>query len=37
MAWRDVRGYVRKWISDIDAEFDRMKTVQNLTNAPPAP
>ena len=31
-----LRGYVRKWISDIDAQFDRLKTVQNLTNPRPA-
>jgi hypothetical protein len=27
-----LRGYVRKWIADIDAEFSRLKVVQNLTN-----
>jgi hypothetical protein len=31
-----LRGYVRKWMSDIDAQFDRLKTVQNLINARPA-
>jgi hypothetical protein len=27
-----LRGYVRKWISDIDAELSRLKVVQSLTN-----
>ena len=31
-----LRGYVRKWMSDIDAQLDRLKTVQNLVNARPA-
>ena len=31
-----LRGYVRKWIADIDAEFGRLKVMQSLTNVRPA-
>jgi hypothetical protein len=31
-----LRGYVRRWISDIDAQFDKLKTVRSLTKARPA-
>jgi hypothetical protein len=32
-----LRGYLRKWISDIDAQFDKLKTMRSLTKARPAP
>jgi hypothetical protein len=31
-----LRGYVRKWMADIDAEFSRLKLIHNLTNVRPA-
>jgi hypothetical protein len=31
-----LRGYVRKWIADIDAQFGQLRTVQNVTNPQPA-
>ena len=27
-----LRGYVRKWIADIDAQFGQLRTVQNVAN-----
>ncbi len=31
-----LRGYVRKWMADIDAEFTRLKLIQSLTNVRPS-
>ena len=31
-----LRGYVRKWIADVDAQFSRLRTIQTVTNMRPA-